>query len=52
MQAICGAGEIEFIRHRQKVPQMPQFHRDRLDGDAANGNRLRGPVSRGASYAG
>lgn len=51
MQAMCGASEIEFIRHRQKVPQMPQFHSDRLDGDAGIGNRAPRPVSRGASDA-
>ena len=31
-----GAREVQFFRHRHEVPQMPQFHPNRLDGPAKN----------------
>ena len=38
VQSGRGAREIQFFGHRHEVPQMPQFHPDRLDGTAKNRN--------------
>ena len=45
-----GAREIQFFRDRHEVPQMPQFHPERLDGAAKNRNPGIPAVSRGTSY--
>ena len=50
VQAGRGAREIQFLGHCHEVPQMPQFHPDRLDGAAKNRNREAHTVSRGMSY--
>ena len=47
-----GAREVQFVGHRHEVPQMPQFHPDRLDGAAKNRNLETLAVSRGMSYEG
>ena len=45
-----GAREVQFLGHRHEVPQMPQFHADRLDGAEKNRKSETQAVSRGASY--
>ena len=45
-----GAREVQLFGHRHEVPQMPQFHPDRLDGAAKNRNPGISTVSRGTSY--
>jgi hypothetical protein len=36
VQSGRGAGEVQFFGDRQEVPQMPQFHPNRLDGPVKN----------------
>ena len=38
VQAAGGAREVQLLGHRHEVPQMPQFHSERLDGPAKNRN--------------
>jgi hypothetical protein len=45
-----GAREVQLFGDRQEVPQMPQFHGDRLDGAAKNRNPRTHAVSRGTPY--
>ena len=34
-----GAREVQLVGHRDEVPEMPEFHPRRLDGEAGIGNR-------------
>jgi len=44
------ARKVQLFGHRHEVPQMPQFHPERLDGAAKNRNPGIPAVSRGTSY--
>jgi hypothetical protein len=52
VQTARGTREVQFLGDRHEVPQMPQFHPERLDGTAKNRNQERSPVSRATSYEG
>ena len=50
MEPRGGAREVELVGHRHEVPEMTQFHCNRLDAGAGNGKREHGPVSRPTSH--
>ena len=52
VQSGRGAREVQFFGDRQEVPQMPQFHPDRLDGAEKNRKTGTHAVSRGMSHEG
>ena len=52
MQAGRGAGEVQLVGYRHEIPQMPQFHPERLDGATKKRNKECPAVSRGTSYNG
>ena len=47
-----GAREVQLVGHRHEVPQMPQFHPERLDGDGEESQPGMPAVSRCTSYTG
>jgi hypothetical protein len=41
VQPTGGPGEVQLFGHRHEVPQMPEFHAERLDAAAENRNPKR-----------
>ena len=50
VESAGGTREVQLFGHRHEVPQMPQFHPNRLDGAAKNRNPGIPTVSRETSY--
>jgi len=38
IESVGGTREVQLVGHRHEVPQMPQFHPERLNGAAKNRN--------------